>query len=69
MNDAHRLVRIKIEISNTQDAEWGIDIKKSTARPVRELRKDLQRIIQQVTVRGSRPFISRGRRIEDSIYD
>ncbi|PEJ34214.1 ATP-binding protein [Peribacillus butanolivorans] len=66
MNDAHRLVRIKIEISNTQDADWGIDIKKSTARPVRELRKDLQRIIQQVTVKGSRPFVGRGRRIEDT---
>ncbi|KMK95067.1 ATP-binding protein [Rossellomorea marisflavi] len=64
-NDSHKLVRIKIDIPNNQDAAWGIDIKKSTASPVSELKKDLKRIIQQVTVRGSRPFTGRGKKIED----
>lgn len=63
MNDTHRLVRIKIEIPTNKDSEWGIDIKKSTARPIPELRKDLKRIIQQVTSKGSRPYTGRGKRI------
>jgi hypothetical protein len=64
-NDAHKLVRIKIDIPNDQDSLWGIDIKKSTANPVSEIKKDLKRIIQQVTVKGSRPFTGRGKKIED----
>lgn len=65
MIDAHKLVRIKIDIPNDQDQYWGIDIKKSTASPSEEIKKDLKRIISQVTERGSRPYTGRGRKIED----
>ena len=64
-NDAHKLVRIKIDIPNNQDFAWGIDIKKSSANPISEIKEDLKRIIQQVTVKGSRPFTGRGKKIED----
>ncbi|MBU9714113.1 ATP-binding protein [Evansella tamaricis] len=64
-NDAHKLVRIKIDIPNNQDSAWGIDIKKSFANPDSELKKDLKRVIQQVTVKGSRPYTGRGKKIED----
>lgn len=67
ISDAHKLVRIKIDISNTQDSYWGIDIKKSTAKPVFIIREDLKRIISQVTERGSRPFTGRGKKIEDKL--
>jgi len=63
--DAHKLVRIKIDIPNDQDYYWGIDIKKSTANPITEIKMDLKRIIRQITEKGSRPFTGRGRRIED----
>ena len=65
MGDAHNLVRIKIDIGNNQDRIWGIDIKKSTASPTIGLKKDLKRIIRQVTEKGSRPYTGRGRKIED----
>lgn len=65
--DAHKLVRVKIDISNDQDSYWGIDIKKSTAKPNQEIRADLVRIIQQATEKGSRPYTGRGRRINDPI--
>lgn len=64
-NDAHKLVRIKIDISNDQDMYWGIDIKKSTANPAPEIKNDLKRIIKQVNEKGSRPYTGRSRRIED----
>lgn len=31
--DAHKLIRIKIDIPNSMDVHWGIDIKKTIARP------------------------------------
>ena len=63
--DAHKLVRIKIDIPNNMDTHWGIDIKKSIARPSEKIRTDLKRIIDQVTEKGARPFTGRGRKIED----
>lgn len=67
ISDAHKLVRIKIDISNTQDSNWGIDIKKSTAKPIPEIKEDLKRIIRDVTERGSRPFTGRGKTITDKL--
>lgn len=67
ISDAHKLVRIKIDISNTQDSNWGIDIKKSTAKPIPEIRVDLKRIIAEVTERGSRPYTGRGKKISDKL--
>ncbi len=63
--DAHKLVRIKIDVSNDHDKYWGIDIKKSTASPMPEIKKDLKRIIKEVTKEGSKPFSGRGKRIKD----
>ena len=63
--DAHKLVRIKIDITNEQDSYWGIDIKKSSANPIPEIKKDLKRVIVEVTKEGVKPFIARAKKIED----
>ena len=63
--DAHKLVRIQIDISNEQDSYWEIDIKKSTANPMPEIKNDLKRIILEITKEGSRPFVKRARKIND----
>ena len=63
--DAHKLVRIQIDISNEQDSYWEIDIKKSTANPMPEIKNDLKRIILEITKEGSRPFVQRARKIND----
>lgn len=65
IKDAHKLVRIKVDISNDQDLLWGIDIKKSTANPCHEIKGDLKRIIKQITEKGSRPYTGRGKKIID----
>jgi hypothetical protein len=64
-SDAHKLVRIKIDITSDQDKYWGIDIKKSKAQPAAELRSELKRVISQVTKKGSKPYSGRGRKILD----
>lgn len=63
--DAHKLVRIKIDIPNSMDIHWGIDIKKSLARPSELIRNDLKRIISRVIEKGKRPYSIRGKKIED----
>ncbi len=63
--DAHKLVRIKIDIPNDQDEYWGIDIKKSHAKPRADIKSRLKAIINKSTELGSRPYTGRGRKIKD----
>lgn len=65
-SNAHQLVRIAIDIPNTQDDEWGIDIKKSTAKPAQELKNKLKQIVENIAVKGSRPYTGRGKAINNS---
>jgi hypothetical protein len=64
-SDAHKLVRIKIDIPNNMDFEWGLDVKKSVAHPPDQIKGSLRRIIAAATEAGSRPYTGRGRKIED----
>ncbi|MGL5982364.1 MAG: ATP-binding protein [Cetobacterium sp.] len=64
-SDAHKLVRVKIDIPNNSDVDWGIDVKKSTAKPADYIKENLKRTISQISVLGSRPYTGRGRKIED----
>lgn len=63
--DNQKLIRIKIEIPNSMDSQWGIDVKKSIARPAEGIKSDLKRIISQIAIKGSRPFLARGKKIDD----
>lgn len=63
--DAHKLVRIKIDISNDQDKYWGIDIKKSHAKPRADIKTRLKTVIAKSTEVGSRPYTGRGKVIQD----
>lgn len=65
VGDVHRLVRIKVDIPNNQDHLWHIDIKKSTANPEGNIKKELKKILGQVLERGSRPYTGRSKKIED----
>jgi len=67
--DAHKLVRIKIDIPNTMDKQWGIDIKKSSARPSSLIKRELKKIIRLITKKGSKPFTGRDRIINDRSID
>lgn len=64
--DAHQLVRIKIDISNNQDQYWGIDIKKSHAKPRADIKSRLKAVISESTEIGSRPYVGRGKAIQNT---
>jgi hypothetical protein len=58
--EAHRLARIRLDIPNTADAAWKIDIRKSTARPPVSLRPWLTRLAEDTRERARRVFAYRG---------
>src|SRR5207237_4274443 len=57
--EAHRLARIRLDIPNSADAEWKIDILKSTARPPVALRSWLMRFAEDTRERARRVFAYR----------
>ncbi|MDN8617291.1 ATP-binding protein [Variovorax ginsengisoli] len=57
--EAFRLARIRLDITNTADAAWKIDIRKSTARPPVSLRPWLTRLAEDTRDRARRVFAFR----------
>jgi hypothetical protein len=58
--EAHRLARIRIDIPNTADAEWKIDVRKSTAKPPVSVRPWLMALAEDTRDRARRVFAYRG---------
>ena len=58
--EAHRLARIRLDIPNSADADWKIDIRKSTASPPVGLRPELTRLAEDTRARARKVFAHRG---------
>ena len=58
--EGHRLARIRLDLPNTADVAWKIDIRKSTARPPVSLRERLARLAEDTRARARRVFAHRG---------
>lgn len=56
----YRLARIRLDIPNTADADWKIDIRKSTARPPVALRLWLTKLAEDTRSRARKVFAFRG---------
>lgn len=59
-DEPHRLARIRLDIPNDMDADWKIDIRKSTARPPVALRPWLTRLAEHTRAAARRTFAHRG---------
>lgn len=65
--DLSKLARIQVDIPNTLDELWTLDIKKSSAMPPAEVRKNLELIIEKIADKSKRTWEFRGKReIDDS---
>lgn len=62
--DHYKLARIQIDLSNNLDAEWQIDIKKSTARPPLACKDQLKSYALKVRNQACEAFRHRGRIIK-----
>ena len=58
--EAHKLARIRVDIPNTADADWKIDIRKSMARPPVTAKKRLTQLAEKVRSDARRVFAHRG---------
>jgi len=57
----YKLARIQVDIPNSMDDEWKIDVKKSIARPPPFLREDLKRIAKLTRKRAAEIYRHRGK--------
>jgi len=58
--ESHRLARISLDLPNTADVDWKIDVKKSTARPPVYVRAWLTKLAEDTRARARRVFAYRG---------
>lgn len=56
-----KLARVQVDIPNTLDHLWTIDVKKARAAPPEVVRREMKRVIDQITGRSTRVFTHRGR--------
>ncbi len=59
-NDAYNLARIAIDIPAELDAEWSLNVNKTSVRPPNALVRDLKRIADDTRKRAKRVFTGRG---------
>lgn len=58
-----RLARIQLDIPNTMDGSWQIDVRKATARPPAVLRNGLRRLARLTRIRAVSVYRHRGKLI------
>ena len=59
-----KYIRIQIDIPNSLDQQWRLDVLKSTATPPPAVRENLKSIIGKIEDRGRQVYLSRGRKIQ-----
>ncbi len=64
-----KLARIRVDLGNSADLLWQIDVKKSQARPPAELKRDLRRIARTTRSRASSIYRHRGKVIQRALGD
>ena len=58
--EQYKLARLSIDIGNSMDLEWSLDVKKSTARPPAGLRARLTGLAESQRKRAKEVFVFRG---------
>jgi hypothetical protein len=61
-DELYKLARVKVDIPNSLDHLWTLDIRKSTASPPEVVRKNLDRIVKRIADNSRRTWTFRGRK-------
>lgn len=62
-----KLIRVRVDIPNSLDHLWKIDVKKSNAFPPIDVRNKLKEIISRISERGKVVFHRRGRKLLEKV--
>jgi len=60
-----KLSRVRIDIPNSMDADWNIDVKKSSAQLPPAVRDRLQKVIERIQSGSKRTYMKRGQKLVD----
>jgi len=63
--DVTKLARVKIDLPNSEDFAWSIDVKKSQAVPPDNIKNELKRTIAKITSQATRIYTKRGSKISN----
>lgn len=58
-----KLIRVRVDIPNTLDHLWKIDVKKSAASPPESVRQQLRQVLGRIEVHGRRVYTQTGQRL------
>jgi len=61
-DELYKLARVKVDIPNSLDILWNLDIRKSTAIPTEIVKRNLERIVNRIADRSKRTWTWRGRK-------
>ena len=67
--DYAKLARIAVNFSNSSDFNWNLDIKKSTATPPIEIRRELSRIAKMAIMKSAKIYNWRGQKTVSQILN
>jgi len=67
--ELNKLIRVRVDIPNSLDYLWKIDIKKSNASPPETVKKELKQVIFRIQGYGRQVYRQRGRRLSTSIQN
>ena len=63
----NQLIRIRVDIPNTLDHLWKIDVKKSNATLPESVRKELHQIIGKIEIKGKKVFEQKGQNLPSKV--
>lgn len=61
-----KLCRVSVDIPNTMDAEWKIDVKKASAQLPPVVRKRLQKVIERFVTTSKRTYQHKGKKLVEA---
>ena len=62
-----KLLRVRVDIPNSLDHLWSIDVRKSHACPPSRIRERLKQIISRIECHGKRVYEQRGSKLQSSV--
>lgn len=63
-DELNKLIRVRVDLTNTHDTLWQVDVKKSQANPPEAIRKKLRQIINKISGAGRRVFTHRAAAVQ-----
>lgn len=63
-----KLCRIRVDIPNTMDAEWKIDVKKASAQLPPMVRERMRNLVERLSLTSKRTYQRRGQKLVDHEY-